>query len=148
MKTKTMILAWLLSLFASTSLWVPEAYADYPKPLSEHVGGSELPYIANRCGGLVVSILSVSKEESSAASHLEGMFEFYRAYSVLHLGEIQGLSHNDAVKSVLRNYREFARVYVDYLNASYIATGEYVSDPLVLADLSTCSDIKNYIQGN
>ncbi|WP_081506199.1 hypothetical protein [Roseovarius mucosus] len=148
MNMKAMMLIWVLNLFASTSLWVPEANADYPKPLSEHVGESDLSYIANRCGGLVVSILSVSGEESSVSSHLASIYEFYQGYSVLYLGETQGLSDGDAVRSVLRNFKEFARVYVEYLNASYVATGEYVTDPLVLGDISTCSGIKDHIQGN
>lgn len=146
MKMKPTILAGLLSLCASTSLWAQEAHAEYPKLLSKHVGESDLSYIANRCGGLSVAVLSVSKKGSNVGSQLKSVFEFYHTYAVLYLGDAQGLSRSDAIKSVRKSFKEFAGVYVEYLNASYVATGEYVTDPLVVDDLSTCSDIKNHLQ--
>lgn len=146
MKTAIAKNAKMISLLMASTLWASEAYAEFQNPLSDHIGESDLSYIANRCGGLTVSVMSISQEGGTIASHLESLFGFYHIYSVLNLEGMHGLQRNDAERDVRRNFNEFAQVYVEYLNASYVSTGEYMSNRMVLSDLTTCSDIKDHLQ--
>jgi hypothetical protein len=119
------------------------AHATFDAPISYNDHRYSESYVSERCGGLMLASISLAEEGSQVYSMLLNGSVFFFVLSKQIYEEKFGMGGRDAEKKFIQTVEEFAKEYLGNINGSYMNSGEYFRDSVVLSDMEYCRNIMN-----